>query len=123
MKICRYNDGAPGLVAGEVVYPIHASLVAAGADAVDALGRHLAGLAHRLRHLARAGLHILEALLGARGVELSAELYLAGVSHGVSRPARICTRAAASISRMSAKRCSHSGPVSPRRSMRANNGV
>jgi 2-keto-4-pentenoate hydratase/2-oxohepta-3-ene-1,7-dioic acid hydratase in catechol pathway len=48
MKICRYNDGAPGLVEGNVIYPLHPSLVAAGAiaphagmvDVIAALSNH-----------------------------------------------------------------------------------
>lgn len=48
MKICRFNDGAPGLVEGDSIFPIHGALVAAGAiaphagmaDVIGALASH-----------------------------------------------------------------------------------
>lgn len=45
MKICRYNDGAPGLIDGDAIYPIHESLVSAGAIAPHAgMGEVIAAL-------------------------------------------------------------------------------
>jgi 2-keto-4-pentenoate hydratase/2-oxohepta-3-ene-1,7-dioic acid hydratase in catechol pathway len=52
MKICRYNEGLPGLVEGDVIYPLAAALADAGAtranasmaEVVDALANHPAAL-------------------------------------------------------------------------------
>ena len=48
MKICRYGDGAPGLIDGDSVYPLREALAAAGAarpgatmaEVIDALASH-----------------------------------------------------------------------------------
>ncbi len=61
MKICRFNDGAPGLIDGETIYPLQAPLVAVGAiaphagmaDVIGALSTH-PGAAQALHQARRA---------------------------------------------------------------------
>lgn len=36
MKICRYNEGLPGLIEGDVIYPLAAALASTGATRADA---------------------------------------------------------------------------------------
>lgn len=46
MKICRFNDGAPGLVEGDAIYPLHTSLLEAGVIGPHAgMGQVIGGLA------------------------------------------------------------------------------